>query len=293
MVNVSAKAMAEVRRATESFAKQYCRTEERLFPLVWQAFSEWMSRLKGQKPEAGGSDALRVHVQAGLGFAHEDVMDLVTPRVLAATYAAVFDATTMPGVPPTGAHLRKIVAGYGKRFRVPDCFLPVLEELLALLVRDDFEKTGAFPVWDVAHDRLVLIRWDHPMKTAARNELQNELEGVRSLRTNLDLFLDDLSNEFLVKGDARCLASLQRLLLVELLTRVGDYWEYADLIGKIWGDELYEANDLHQLLLRLHEATDNLLKPFLSLPAGLERCYVSKKICDKVKYVVIVVSGAY
>jgi len=229
---------------------------------------------------------------AELGFSSGQILELVTPRVLAALYAAIFDATKMPGEIPSG-YISKVVREQGKYFNVPESFWPQLEELVSKTVKADFEQAGVFPMGDTGHNNITLIRWDDEIKTGDKSELKDDLEQIRSEKRSLDLFLDDLRNEFLVSKEPKNLSSLQRLLFMQLLIRVGDYWEYADLFAKIWGDEMADANRFHQLLLKFHQTTDEIMKPYIELPRGLERCYISDELKNKVKYAAIVVTGTY
>jgi len=280
--------LASIRRITESFVREYHEDEGRFFPLVWEVFDGWVKNLKDCESVTLASDTLLANVQTGLGFAQESAMDLVTPRVLAATYAAVFEATKAG----TEAHVPAIVKAHGKRFDVPPHFLPILEELLTMLVRADYEQAGILPVGELGHDQLMVIRWDGT-RTGTRTDLEKEIDRARAVKQRMDLFLDDMANEFLVKVQPRCLPPLQRRLLVMLLLRVGDYWEYADLFGKVWGDEATPADTFHQLLNKLHKTTEGVLRPFVEIPAGLERCYVQASLKSRVKYAVIVVQGVY
>lgn len=75
--------IADIRRVAEAFVRQHYGDEERFFPVVWEAFEEWFKKLKGSESVRLASETLHADVQVGLGFTRHEVVDLVTPIVLA------------------------------------------------------------------------------------------------------------------------------------------------------------------------------------------------------------------
>jgi len=266
--------------------------EAAAFDVLWDVFARQPPEVAAQllvQLREGGMPTERLASGLGLG----DVgLNLVTPRVLAATYAAIFDATKLPGALPDG-YVSRAVETYGTRFGVPASLLPEMEALVASLVRADFGEAGVFPTGDIGHDEITILLSGTPQRTASRHLLRDEVERLRQARATMDIFLDDIRNEFLVRSAPKSLPPLQRRLLVALLARVGDYWSYSDLLERLWGDSMVGSSNLHQLLDKLHKTTDRLLVGFVDLPHGLDRCYIRSDIAEKLKYAVIVVSGAY
>lgn len=286
------KLMAGIRQVAETFVRQYYKDEERFFPIVWAAFDGGLKKIRTPESVEFVSEALLAEIRVGLGFAQEAAMDLVTPRVLAATYAAAFDVTLMSEEAGPG-YVGKVVRKYGERFKVPAEFLPTLEDFLSKLLKEEEERVELVSLGGPSHNELVLLRWDEPFRAGSQGELAAEIDKTRAEKRELDLFLDDLRNEFLVKGAPRSLQALQRRLFVCLLMRVGEYWEYAELFYRIWGDEAESVNNFHQLLYKLHGTTDHVLKDFIELPSNLERCYIHNELRRNTKYAVVFVAGTY
>jgi len=283
-----------IRDAAKALVAQKCAEERHLFDPLWAAIepslTEWLqvpaTRRSVRKLIAPGNIT-------GLGFRDEQLMDLVTPRVLATMFAAVFDATKLPGTPGLD-YISKIVKQYGQRFLVPSELFSSLEKVIHELVRRDFSRAGVFPLGEVMHEEITLIRWDSAIRTDYKEKLSEDIERTRDEKKTFALFLDDLRNEFLVRGVPKKLHMYQRRLFIACLMRVGEYWSYSDLFKRIWDDETIDTNDFHHLLRRLNKATEDMLKPYISLSEeALNRCYVSKGLAQNVKYAAIFVADAY
>jgi len=283
--------MARVRLVAETLVKQHCKQEEDHFEIAWEVFAAGVGQCKSRIEGMPGEEGLHTLVQVGLGFARDAGRDLVTPRVLATASAAVFDAAQMqPPVPID--YVRQAVQKYGESFGLPSRFWLPLVDLISLVIREDFAGGAEFSTGDIACGEITIIRWDSPERKGRLAELTREVERVRSEKMRMDLFLDDLRNEFLVNGKQKNLPPMQRHLLVLLFTRVGDYWQHSDLFCRLWGDDLTRANTFYQLLNRLHRTTGGMLKPFLESPQGLERCYVKDAIRRGIKYALVFVPSA-
>jgi hypothetical protein len=263
---------------------RYFPSEVPYFEVIWTAFASM--------PEARFSRGATTPASSELGFAGGGGLNLVTPRVLAATYAAVFDATKFPGDLPDG-YVSQAVENYGEQFDVPASLLPEMEALIASLVRADFKQTGVFPTGDIGHDEVTVLQSGKPQRTGPREVLHDEIEQLRQEKAAMDIFLDDIRNDFLVRNTPKSLPPMQRRLLVALLARVGDYWSHSDLLERLWGDSTVSSSNLHQLLDKLHKTTDRLLVGAVDLPPGLDRCYVKSEVLERLKYAVIVISGVY
>lgn len=283
----------DLKDKTHKVITQWFPSEVPFFEDLWSLFETVLKKpLDSIEPDDFQVCTTAETLATELGFSMEKTLDLVTPRLLAAFWAIVFDVTKYHGVVPSG-YLSKVVKQYGQSFRVPNSFLPQLEELASSAIRADFEQAGIFPTGDMGHNELTLIRWDSPTKTGRKAELTDELEKIRARKGNFDLFLDDLRNEFLLGDESGNLPLKQRQLFVLLMIRVGDYWGYADLFEKLWGDVTTNVNRFHQLLKSLHETTKGVLKSYVVLPPGQERCYIRDELRHDVKYVLIFVTGAY
>ncbi|NIV11116.1 MAG: hypothetical protein GWN62_07425, partial [Aliifodinibius sp.] len=242
MKSLSKNILKDLRFQTFDAISLWYSAEVPLFGELWKLFEA--ANEKNQ--DSLGLGDFRICADEGtliaeLGFSSGQILELVTPRVLAALYGAIFDATKMPGEIPPG-YISKVVREQGKYFNVPESFWPELEQLVSKTVKADFEQSGVFPVGDRGHNDITLFRWDDEVRTGDRSELKDDLEQIRSCKETVELFLDDLRNEFLVFNKPKNLPYLQRRLLMQLLIRVGDYWEYADLFSRIWGDEMADAN---------------------------------------------------
>jgi len=233
-----------------------------------------------------------VSVEPGLGVGDRKVTDFVTPRVFGATHAAVLDAFESLGTPDRQT-VKELVEYRAREYKVPGILVPRLEELVYCLVRADFGSISLMPFGDPMEGHVTLIRWDSATATGSPEEIGSRLEQTRAEKAHLDLYFDDIRNEFLVKGIDKALSILQRQLLVRLLMRVGSYWPYAELFHRIWGDEATRANTFHQLLRVLHETTEGILKNYVDMPPGVERCYIKEDLRQKVTYAVIFAAGEY
>lgn len=89
MVNAREELIAETRRIAEDFVRQYHKDEEQFFPVIWAVFSERYRKTTGSKSVGLPAEALLDDVQFGLGFARHEVVDLVTPVVLATVAEAL------------------------------------------------------------------------------------------------------------------------------------------------------------------------------------------------------------
>jgi hypothetical protein len=282
-----------LRDAVRGVVEELCPGEVEYFDVLWHVHENWVKEQSTRSPSEWRFEAVERELASTLaaGGAAE-TMDLLSPRVLVATHAAFLDVA-FKAPDASSEAVREAVERYAGVFRVPSAFHASLERIVHLLAQADLSKLGIVVPRDVTHDHLTILRWDTGELTGYRDELWDEVERTRHEQEALDVFLDDLDNVFLVGATRRSLPPLPRRLLVHLLQRVGDYWTYAALFEKLWDDETEDPNNLHQALNVLHDRTGDLLKPYLELPSGLERCYVKRGLRENVKYAAIYVTGTY
>jgi len=282
-----------VKRIAKLYVEEYLDDEACFFDEVWGAFDEWSDRFEARSVSPAIWKELSAHLKDGLGFAEAQGLDLVTPKVLATVYSSVVDAATMPQQ-LSHQYVSHAVKTYGKRYGVPTRLLPQLAELVIALVAEDFRLTGVFPVGDPGLGYVAVLGSDNTALNGTWEELASQIEAIRSKKAEMDLFVDDLAHEFLIRhGESLKLSPYEKRLLILLLQRVGAYWDYASLFSKLWGDEMARADNFYVLMNRLHEATDHILSSFVNLPRGEERCYVKEDIRRCLTYVVIFAPGAY
>jgi len=194
---------------------------------------------------------------------------------------------------PSTERLDKIVRRHSSEFNLPDSLVYILREMVPRLVEADFAASVGLPDGGLGPGELTVIRWDRETMRGQEGDLLEHLKATRSMKTEMDLFLDDLTDEFLMRGKRRHLPANQRRLLVLLLTRVGKYWEYADLAKSVWGDEVAPSGRLHNLLHKLHSSTGNLLRNYIAAKLGMERYHIHPDLGKHVKYAAIFVTGTY
>jgi len=282
----------KIRSAAKAFIDENYPAESSFFEAIWAVFEsqtqEWADLPPENWPLMGAVQ--RLHVEIGL--ADDQAMDLVTPRFLAMLFATVFDVASESPLVGETWQVGKALDRYATRFRVPADVVNRAEPMVRMLLRHDYEKVGVFPSGALV-DTIAILRWDRDPLEGYEEELGSELEQARSEKLTFDIYLDDLRNEFLVKGKQKDLSFGPKKLLVLLLRKVGAYWDYSDILWNLWHDEYKKPNQLHNLMNRLHKATDKLLEGFVTLPRSQERCYVKVEIKEKVKYCVIFLPGDY
>jgi len=300
-----------VRRVSEAFVKEHCKDEIRIFPVIWDAFEQWVrsAPTPGEPPiTSGGALA---EALGGLGFAEQEPPKLMTPLVLTTIFTVVLEAA-MIGDEITRPEVNSLVGDRGKGLGVPEDLLSSLEGMMWPLVKSDigrlaqlyntktpFESITKPPFESITKppfEEFTLIRWDAQTRTGSREELASEIEKTRSEKHTFDLFLDDEKNLLLVKGKKVSLQRKlnQKRLLVLLLLRVGGYCTFTDLSDKIWsGGDKNRTGALLALLCRLHRTTRKILREFVSIGTAEEKCYVLDDLKKDVKYAVIFRSEGY
>lgn len=281
----------KIRDVARTFINDNYPEEVSFFNHLWEAFEsrarEWINHLPDKWPLI---DTFR-EATSEFNLVDERSMDLVTPRFLAMLLATLFDVSTdSPGnqAEKVGVALKR----YANRFRVPMDVVSRSEPMVRMLLRKDYESLGLYPETEPV-ETIALLRSDQKPLEGTEEEVAVELKKARDEKESFDIYLDDLRNEFHVNGIKKDLTMEPKLLLIILLQRVGVYQPYSNLCQRIWGDYRKPSDQLFNLLNRLHKTTENLLKPYINLPRGQERCYVSEKINQSVSYCIIYLAGDY
>lgn len=273
------------------FIKEKFPQEVPFFDHFWKVFESYGEEWATRSPDNWPVKQAVQKLPAELGFADDRAMDLVTPRFLAMLFATVFDVASESPIGETW-QVVKALERYATRFRVPDDVVKCAEPMIRMLLIHDYEKVGVFPS-GVLMETIAILRWDREPLEGYEEELRSELEQVRNDKLTFDIYLDDLRNEFFVKGKQKNLTFGPKKLLVLLLRKVGAYWDYSRLCWNLWHDEYKKPAQLYNLMNRLHKATKNILADFVELPRAQKRCYVKQELKEKVKYCAIFLPGDY
>jgi len=281
----------KIRSAAKAFIDENYPAESSFFEAIWAVIEsqthEWADLPPENWPLMGAIEKLHVEI----GLADDQAMDLVTPRFLAMLFATVFDVASESPLGETW-QVGKALDRYARRFHVPADVVNRAEPMVRMLLRHDYEKVGVFPSGALV-DTIAILRWDRDPLEGFEEELSAELKQARGEKLTFDIYLDDLHNEFLIKGKKKELTLEPKKLLILLLRKVGVYWNYSDLLEELWYDPVKEQKQLYNLLNRLHKVTESLFEDFVDLPRAQKRCYVKPELKEKLKYCAIFLPGDY
>lgn len=265
--------------------------EVSFFEQFWTIFESGSQEWLREPADARSIEDSVGKMRSQLGLTDSEAMDLITPRFLAMLFATIFELASQS---PGGGSLQvgNSLEKYGKRFRVPMDIVRRVEPMIRVLLSCDSDQLESVSVGELV-DRVAIVRWDWKSVEGSKDAVAPQLKEAVNNKLSFHIYLNDLQNEFLVNGGQRDLTMDPKRLLVLLFKRIGAYWQYADLCRYIWGDPLESSGKLYNLLNRVHKATDELLRPYVILPRGQERCYVQEGIKENVRYCLIFLAGDY
>jgi len=283
MTNDTNDLMAQTHRVVEMFIKRYYAEEKRFFPVVWEAFEQWVRQLKEplEKIDIAGvfSDA-----HSGLSFTGQGQIDLVPPVVLS-TVAETLQKSQSEKL--SASNLKRIVGKAAVRAGATGELLACLIGNLPALV---IAVRNSDP--DVSETYIsVAKKPQYEMWTGGEHKIIDNIDKFRKKQETYLFWIDITNKEYLSLGikPEHKIGPRAIEILIYLVENIGVSVPRREIFEDIY-EETTEGNigwkgKLQQFLTQLHNfAGKSFRKKYLSLDR-ISDC-LSLKNSFKDKYVI-------